>query len=76
MINLKVDFFPLPLMAHLVSGAELGTEPGTVATRAAWDSDVREPGSLLQALALPPSVDLRMFPSWVTTILTWPTLLC
>lgn len=27
-------------------------------------------------LLCPPSVDLRMFPSWVTTILMWPTLLC
>lgn len=63
-------------MAHLVPGAELGPELGSEDKRAAWDSDVKEPCSLLQAPALLPSVDLRMRPSWVTTILTWPALLC
>lgn len=45
MINLKVDYL-FPLMAHLVSGAELGTED----LKAVPGSDVKGLCSLLVAL--------------------------
>lgn len=52
MINLKVDYL-FPLMAHLVSGAELGTEDLKVVP----GSDVKGLCSLLVALTLFASVE-------------------
>lgn len=61
MINLKVDYL-FPLMAHLVSGAELGTED----LKAVPGSDVKGLCSLLVALTLFARVE-EVLP-WVTLV--------